>query len=110
MAAARNRRLRLRSSVPAGWIHAHFWRNDRRHTRAAIRRANIRNYSIYRHGELLFAHFEYVGKDFAADMAAMAADPVIQEWWARTDAMQEPLPERVPGDWWLTIPEIFHTD
>ena len=42
---------------------------------AAIRRANIRNYSIYRHGELLFAYFEYVGDDFAADMAAMAADP-----------------------------------
>ena len=77
---------------------------------AAIRAANIRNYSIYRHGELLFAYFEYVGEDFTADMAAMAADPVIQEWWARTDAMQEPLPERAPGDWWLTIPEIFHTD
>ena len=77
---------------------------------AAIRAANIRNYSIYRHGEMLFAYFEYVGEDFTADMAAMAADPVIQEWWARTDAMQEPLPERAPGDWWLTIPEIFHTD
>ncbi len=77
---------------------------------AAIRAANIRNYSIYRHGELLFAYLEYVGEDFAADMAAMAADPVIQEWWARTDSMQEPLPERTPGDWWLTTPEIFHTD
>ena len=77
---------------------------------AAIDAANIRNYSIYRHGELLFAYFEYMGDDFAADMTAMAADPVIQEWWARTDAMQEPFPERGPGDWWLTIPEIFHTD
>jgi L-rhamnose mutarotase len=77
---------------------------------AAILAANIRNYSIYRHGELLFAYFEYVGEDFAADMKTMAADPVIQEWWARTDSMQEPLPERAPGDWWLTIPEIFHTD
>jgi L-rhamnose mutarotase len=76
----------------------------------AIRAANIRNYSIYRHDDLLFAYFEYVGEDFAADMTAMAADPVIREWWARTDAMQEPLPERSPGDWWLTIPEIFHAD
>lgn len=77
---------------------------------AAISAANIRNYSIYRHGELLFAYFEYDGEDFAADMKTMAADPVVQEWWARTDAMQEPLQERAPGDWWLTIPEIFHTD
>jgi L-rhamnose mutarotase len=76
----------------------------------AIRTANIRNYSIYRHDDRLFAYFEYVGDDFAADMAAMAADPVVLDWWALTDAMQEPFPERPPGDWWLTLPEIFHTD
>jgi L-rhamnose mutarotase len=75
---------------------------------AAIRAASIRNYSIYRHGDLLFAYFEYEGADFATDMATMAADPVIRQWWTLTDAMQEPFPEREPGDWWLTIPEIFH--
>ena len=57
-----------------------------------IRRSNIRNYSIYREGTQLFAYFEYVGDDFAADMAAMAADPETQRWWALTDALQEPLP------------------
>jgi L-rhamnose mutarotase len=77
---------------------------------AAIHRANIRNYTIYRHGTRLFATFEYVGEDYAADMAAMAADPVVQDWWKLTDAMQEPLPDREPGSWWLTIPEVFHTD
>jgi len=77
---------------------------------AAIHTANIRNYSIYRHGETLFAYFEYVGEDFAADMATMAADDVIREWWALTDAMQEPFAQRAAGDWWLTIPEVFHTD
>ena len=44
----------------------------------AAMRANIRNYSIFRHGEDLFAYFEYTGDDFEADMAAMAADPVTQ--------------------------------
>jgi L-rhamnose mutarotase len=77
---------------------------------AAIRAANIRNYSIYRHEDRLFAYFEYVGEDFAADMAAMAADPTVQEWWALTETMQEPFPERKPGDWWLTLQEVFHTD
>ena len=42
-----------------------------------IRRSNIRNYSIYREGTLLFAYFEYVGDDLAADMQATRG-------WART--------------------------
>ena len=75
-----------------------------------IHRSNIRNYSIFRDGTLLFAYFEYIGDDFEADMAAMAADPEIQRWWALTDAMQEPLPDRERGSWWKTVPEIFHTD
>jgi L-rhamnose mutarotase len=77
---------------------------------AAIRVAKIRNYSIYRHGEVLFAYFEYIGDDFEADMATMAADRDTQAWWLLTDAMQEPYPEGDPGAWWLTVPEIFHTD
>jgi L-rhamnose mutarotase len=75
-----------------------------------IRRSNIRNYSIYRHGTDLFAYFEYVGDDFEADMAAMAADETTQRWWTQTDAMQEPFPDRAPGSWWLTMQEVFHTD
>jgi L-rhamnose mutarotase len=77
---------------------------------AQIKRSKIRNYTIFRHGTELFAYFEYVGEDFGADMAAMAADPETQRWWAQTDPMQEALPDREPGTWWLTMTEIFHTD
>src|SRR5205085_1048154 len=42
---------------------------------AMISACHIRNYSIFRHGELLFAYFEYIGDDYEADMAKMAADP-----------------------------------
>jgi L-rhamnose mutarotase len=87
-------------------LHANPWPT----VNAAIHRANIRNYSIYRFHDLLFAYFEHVGDDFRADMARMAADPEVQRWWALTDAMQEPFPERPAGDWWLTLTEIFHTD
>ena len=87
-------------------LHANPWPK----VNAAIQRAKIRNYSIYRFGDLLFAYFEYVGDDLRADMAAMAADPEVQRWWALTDAMQDPFPERPAGDWWLTLTEIFHTD
>jgi L-rhamnose mutarotase len=75
-----------------------------------IHRGNIRNYSIFRHQRLLFAYFEYVGDDFAADMAAMAADPKTREWWTQTDPMQEPVDDRAAGEWWATMKEVFHTD
>ncbi len=75
-----------------------------------IHACNIRNYSIFRDGNTLFAYFEYVGDDYEADMRKMAADPRTQEWWSLTDEMQEPAPDRAPGEWWKTIPEVFHTD
>jgi L-rhamnose mutarotase len=77
---------------------------------STIAACNIHNYSIYRHGTLLFAYFEYHGDDFAADMRKMAADPKTQEWWKITDPMQQQLPGAQPGEWWTRIPEVFHTD
>ncbi len=75
-----------------------------------IAACNMRNYSIFRHGHLLFAYFEYVGSDYEADMARMAADPKTQEWWTHTDPMQEPVDGRAPGEHWATMREVFHTD
>ena len=100
--------IRVRPGSIAEYERLHA--NPRPQVNAAIRRANIRNYSIYRFGELLFAYLEYVGDDFAADMATMASDPDVQRWLAITDTLQEPFPERAAGDWWLSLPEIFHTE
>ena len=77
---------------------------------ATIRACNIRNYSIYRFGDLLFAYYEYVGSDHAADMARMAADPETQRWWAIMEPMQRPLDARAAGEWWHSLPEVFHVD
>jgi L-rhamnose mutarotase len=77
---------------------------------ATIHACNIRNYSIFRLGTTLFAYFEYVGTDFAGDMAKMAADPQTQEWWTHTDPLQVPLESRGAGDWWARMTELFHTD
>lgn len=49
-----------------------------------ITQCNLKNYSIFLHGDLVFAYFEYVGSDFDADMAKMDADPVTQKWWTHT--------------------------
>jgi len=80
-----------------------------------IHDCNIRNYSIYlkeiEPGKYyLFSYFEYVGNDFEADMAKMAADPVTQEWWKHTDPCQIPIPNRGENEWWASMEEVFHTD
>jgi L-rhamnose mutarotase len=77
---------------------------------ATIHACNIRNYSIFRHGTLLFGYFEYIGSDFAADNARMAADPATRRWWSHTEPLQEPLPGRREDQWWLQLNEVFHTD
>jgi L-rhamnose mutarotase/histidinol phosphatase-like PHP family hydrolase len=80
-----------------------------------IQQCNIRNYSIFlrrlpdgRH--YLFSYFEYLGDDFDADMAKMAADPVTQRWWELCKPCQEPLADRGPGQWWASMEEVFHQD
>jgi len=87
-------------------LHAAVWPE----VLATIHACNIRNYSIFRYHNTLFAYFEYVGDDFKADMVRMAADPKTREWWTYTEPMQEPVPDREPGTWWAPLREVFHTD
>lgn len=89
-------------------VHAAVWPDVLKQ----IKNSNIRNYSIFlkQPENLLFSYFEYVGTDYAADMAAMAADPVTQEWWSVCMPMQQPLDTRKDGEWWASIDEVFHTD
>ncbi|MFL5963417.1 MAG: L-rhamnose mutarotase [Gaiellaceae bacterium] len=75
-----------------------------------IRRSNIVNYSIFLHDGLLFSYFEYVGDDFAADIAAMAADEATRRWWELTDPCQEPVSAAVSGERWAQMTEVFHSD
>jgi len=80
-----------------------------------IAACNIRNYSIFLRklpdgNHYLFSYFEYIGSDFAADMAKMAADPKTREWWSHCEPCQHPLPDRADGEWWADMEEVFHAD
>ena len=86
--------------------HARVWPEVLR----TITACNIRNYSIYHKDGMLFAYFEYVGTDFAGDMARMAADPKTQEWWAVMKPMQSPVANRGADEWWADMEEVFHLD
>lgn len=79
---------------------------------AALRAANIRNYSIYlREPEnLLLGYWEYAGSDYAADMNTLGDKAITKAWLALTDPCQMPLQTAAPGEWWSTLPEIFHLD
>lgn len=50
-----------------------------------ISACNIRNYSIYLYGDVLFSYFEYVGQDYEADMRKMAEHEQTRLWWSLTD-------------------------
>jgi len=105
--------LRLRPEKIADYkrLHQAVWPDVHR----VIHEAHIRNYSIFLRrlpdgDHYLFSYFEYVGSDFAADMARLAADPVTERWWALCKPCQEPLPDCAPGEWWASMEEVFHQD
>ena len=75
---------------------------------AALRAANVRNYSIFLAGDLLFAYYEYHGDDWEADLATIKADPETQRWWTFTDPCQEPWLDAEEGSRWSDLPEIWH--
>jgi L-rhamnose mutarotase len=87
-------------------LHAAVWPE----VLAMVHACNVRNHSIFRYAEPLFAYFEYVGDDFAADLAKMAADPKTREWWSVCQPLQPSVPDAGEGEWWKTIREVFHTD
>ena len=61
-------------------LHANPWPQVQK----TITECNLRNYSIYLCGDLVFAYFEYVGEDFDADMKKMEDDPITRKWWEHT--------------------------
>lgn len=75
-----------------------------------LSQSNIRNYSIFLRDGMLFSYLEYVGDDYDADTAAIAADPETQRWWTLTDPCQQPVDSAAPGELWAPMREVFHLD
>ena len=87
-------------------LHAEVWPS----VLAALKRAHVRNYSIFLRDGVLFSYLEYTGDDYAADMAAIAQDPETQRWWKLTDPCQQPVEGAATGEWWAPVEEVFHLD
>jgi L-rhamnose mutarotase len=87
-------------------LHAAVWPE----VLAALKRAHVRNYSIFLRDGLLFSYLEYTGEDYAADMAAIGEDEATRRWWQLTDPTQQPVESAAEGEWWAPAEELFHLD
>ena len=85
-------------------LHAQVWPE----VESMLAAANIRNYTIFLRGDMLFDYYEYVGTDHAADQARIRADPTTQRWWQLTDPCQERLPGTPEGEQWAPLTEVWH--
>lgn len=98
--------IRLRADKEAQYLrlHAAVWPE----VLASLAAHGIRNYSIFLRDGLLFSYYDYVGADHEADLAAMAAEPRVQEWWQLTDPCQQPVATARPGEQWAPMVEVFY--
>ncbi|WP_299085701.1 PfkB family carbohydrate kinase [uncultured Ruegeria sp.] len=89
-------------------LHAEVWPG----VLARLKASNFRNYSIFlkRPEHLMFGYFEYTGTDFAADNAAIAADPTTQDWWKVCGPMQDPFETRKDEEWWAEMEQVFYLE
>ena len=73
-----------------------------------IHECNLRNHSIFRHGDPVFAYFEYVGEDYDADMAKIKADPVTQHRFTFTKPCFEKFSIRPDSEFYADLKQISH--
>ena len=73
-----------------------------------IHDCNLRNYSIFRQDDLVFAYFEYIGDDYDADMEKMAQDAQTRRWWTHTHPCFETFSIRPDSEFYADMKQIFY--
>lgn len=87
-------------------LHRNIWEEVKEN----MYNVNIRNYTLFYRGNLLFQYFEYVGEDFEADMAISADSEVTRKWESLCRPCHKPLDDRREGEWWSDFTEVIHID
>lgn len=86
-------------------LHASVWPE----VLAAIKRAGIRNYSIFRCERRLFSYFEMPGDaDLAEVTRIMLDDPACKRWEERMRMLQEPIADPPGSGCWAPMKEVFY--
>ncbi len=96
--------MRLKDvSVVAAYEQLHVDIGDE--VRAAHQRAGFRNYSIFRRELDLFGYYE--ADDPAGCLERIALEPIMKEWWAKTNPLMHTEGEK---PLFMPIAEVFHMD
>lgn len=86
-------------------LHAAVWPE----VRAALSRAGIRNYSIFRHGLRLFSYFELPdGAPLETVTGILLADSACVRWEALIKPLQEAGADVAGNERWEPMDEVFH--
>ena len=72
-----------------------------------LRKCNVRNYSIFKLGEYMFAYFEYTGDNYEEDMKRIEEDPCSAEWEILCNKCQLPFEKGAKVEW-VDMEEIFY--
>ncbi|MCS7304946.1 MAG: L-rhamnose mutarotase [Thermoguttaceae bacterium] len=82
--------------------------------RDAIRQKNIRNYSVFicstKDQVYAIRYYEYVGEEYAADMAELERHPDYKTWRNAWEECQVTLMPLSSGNWWAPSKEICHLE
>jgi len=87
-------------------LHADVWP----HVEEMNTRCGIRNFTIFVLDDVILGFYEYVGDDYEADQARMAADPICQKWWSYTAPCQLPFRDGSDSPNWERFAEVWHQD
>lgn len=77
---------------------------------AMITDSGIRNFTIFAMDEVIVGYYEYIGEDYEADQARMAADTATRRWWALTGPCQLPFTAGSSAPNWQLLDQVWHLD
>lgn len=75
-----------------------------------IKACKLSNYSIFLHGDMVFAYYEYEGDDFERDMQKMSDDLKTQKWWTLTHPCFEEYAIDKNSQFYHDMEQIFYLD
>jgi L-rhamnose mutarotase len=75
---------------------------------AKLKAVGISDYSIFRRDQELFLVLRV--DDFDRAWSELDRDPVNQRWQAFMSRLFEPVPDKLPGERFAMMQEVFHLD
>ena len=73
-----------------------------------LKKAKVKNYSIFLKDDFMFGYLEYDGNNFDKDMQEMQNIPIVDKWTKLMIDCFNPFPNNEGNDSWVMMDEIFY--